>query len=184
MPPDRAGAGGECRIGDVSGLLQRFGYVVLIIGVAVSACGSGTSASSTCGPVVTERLHPESSVHVLPSARVEYLSLPPTSGPHTLISGAAPTAMIDEIDPPLQVGYLERGYVLVQFGPGTDDAAQIQAELERYVGSEVVVARNSGLPSPIVLTSWTRKQECDGLDTEAIDRFIGENVGNGPEQDG
>ena len=39
------------------------------------------------------------------------------------------------------------------------------------------------LPDPVVLTAWTTKQTCSGVDLDEVATFIGEQQGRGPGTD-
>jgi hypothetical protein len=118
-------------------------------------------------------------VHVLGDAGdLEYTSEPPTSGPHLPgpeLEGVVP----DPMSRPLQVGVLERGDVLLQHDP--DLAADQRARLEDLAGDGVVVAPNPDLPAPIVATAWLYKRTCDTVDADALQEFVDERRGKGPD---
>ena len=147
--------------------------------ILVAGCGSGDDAEGACGPVTREALDPAYLVHVVGTDQdVEYLSDPPTSGPHQ------PTPAVEDVGDapltrPVQVGVLERGDVLIQHAPDLD--ARRRAELEALAGPGVVVAPNPDLPSPVVATAWLHKQTCDEVDVAALEEFIDDRVGRGPE---
>lgn len=126
-----------------------------------------------------EALDPAYLVHVVgDEADVSYGSEPPTSGPHQS-SPAAAGAVSDPLTRPVQVGVLERGDVLIQHLP--DAPAEEREGLDALVDDHVVVAPNPDLPTRIVATAWTAKRSCDALDVAALQEFIDERVGKGPE---
>jgi hypothetical protein len=45
----------------------------------------------------------------------------------------------------------------------------------------VVVAPNPDLPAPVVATAWLFKRTCQITDTVALQDFVDQRVGNGPE---
>ena len=155
----------------------------LVVGVALAGLGlAGCRGDDdrACGRITHEVLDPAYVVHVLGSdADVEYTSDPPTSGPHSL---APPVeGVVDEsIARPVQVGILERGDVLVQHDPDLD-AADV-ATLQELAGDGVVVAPNPDLPSPVVATAWLYKRTCDAVDLAALEEFIDQHQGKGPDQ--
>ena len=152
---------------------------VAALGLLLPAC-SGGDGEHACGPILHEALDPAYVVHVLGTAtNVHYTSDPPTSGPHQL---APPVDGVvdDPITRPVQVGVLERGDVLVQRDPDLDP--QDVKRLEQLAGNGVVVAPNPDLPSPIVATAWLYKRTCDSVDTAALQDFIDERLGKGPDQ--
>ena len=152
------------------------------LAVVLTACGvgggSGNEASVACGPVTRERLDPSSPVHLLPGApEPDYLSDPPTSGPH--LSGRPPSGISAEpLDRPTQVLVLEEGGVLIQHR-GLDGADA--ARLGELAGDQVVVAPNPELPSPVVATAWLAKRTCDEVDVAALRQFVEEHLGRGPD---
>jgi Protein of unknown function (DUF3105) len=160
---------------------SRWCRVVAPLGITIvlAGCGSDDEPVGACGPMTREALDPAYLVHVVsPEEDIEYLSDPPTSGPHQ----PAPVVQSVEDEPltrPVQVGVLERGDVLLQHGPDLD--ADQRAELEDLVGDGVVVAPNPDLPAPVVATAWLHKQTCDGVDADALREFIDDRVGKGPE---
>lgn len=162
--------------------MRQAGLLVGALAAVSTACGvggdSGNGASAGCGPITEERLDPSSPVHLLPGApEPDYLSDPPTSGPH--LSGRPPSGTSAEpLDRPTQVLVLEEGGVLIQHrGLDAADAARL-AEL---AGDRVVVAPNPELPSPVVATAWLAKRTCDEVDMPAVRQFVEERLGRGPE---
>ena len=87
--------------------------------------------------------------------------------------------MDEPITRPVQVGILERGDVLLQHDPDLD--AGDRARLEDLAGDGVVVAPNPELPAPIVATAWLYKRTCDAADADALQDFVDERRGKGPE---
>jgi hypothetical protein len=153
---------------------------VLVLGSAVVAAGCGGDGDGAgCGPIRREVLDPAYLVHVLGEDGAEYRSDPPTSGPHLPAPGFQ--GVVDEpLSRPVQVGILERGDVLVQHDP--DLAADDRAALEELAGDGVVVAPNPDLPDTVVATAWLFKRTCEAVDVAAIEDFIAERKGKGPEQ--
>jgi hypothetical protein len=152
--------------------------LVLALGAGSAACGSD-GGEGACGPIVRESLDSAYLVHVLGGATdVEYTSDPPTSGPHQ--PGPPVDGVVDEpITRPIQVGILERGDILLQHRP--DLPATQRAELEALGGDGVVVAPNPDLDDPVVATAWTYKRTCEAVDVDALQQFIDERAGKGPD---
>lgn len=152
---------------------------VSLVLLLITACGGGDDGAGPCGPITREALDSSYLVHVLADAEdVEYTSDPPTSGPHQpgLVGGGS----LDEPLPrPRQVGILELGHVLLQFGPDLP-AADLTA-LHALAAPGVVVAPNPDLPAPVVATAWTYKRTCDSVDVAALQEFIDERSGKGPD---
>jgi hypothetical protein len=147
--------------------------------VLAAGCGGADEPAGACGPITREALDPAYLVHVLGDAEgLDYLSDPPTSGPH---QPAPPVSGVvtDPIARPVQVGILERGDVLLQHDP--DLPADDLERLEGLAGPGVVVAPNPDLPSPVVATAWVARRTCDTVDVAALEEFIDERGGRGPE---
>ena len=154
---------------------------LLLVAFTVAGCGDDDGGSSSCGPERREALDPTSAAHVLPGApEPEYLTDPPTSGPHepgTLLSG-----VLDEpLARPVQVGTLEAGGVLFQHRDLSDEE---RGELESLAGDGIAVAPASDLPERVVATAWLFKQTCDAVDVEALRTFAEGHRGEGPGADG
>jgi Asp-tRNA(Asn)/Glu-tRNA(Gln) amidotransferase A subunit family amidase len=157
---------------------RRGSSIAAAVTLLVVGCGDD-DASDACGPITREALDPAYLVHVLGTETdVDYTSDPPTSGPHQ------PAPPVDEVSAepvtrPVQVGILERGDVLLQHDPALD--ADERARLEDLAGDGVFVAPNPELPEPIVATAWLYKRTCDAADADALQEFIDERRGKGPE---
>ena len=163
-----------------TGLLGLLVLLVLLP-VLLLACGSGgerAAGNGGCGSVRRERVHEGSTMHLLPGApEPSYLTDPPTSGPH--LTGRLPSGVVDEpVARPAQVALLERGDVLVQHD---GVAAADIPRLEALAGNHVVVAPHPDLPAPVVATAWTTKLECRAVDVDALQAFVDEHGGRGPE---
>lgn len=151
--------------------------LALALAVAVG-CGSDGGASAGCGPVQREPLDPRS-VHVLPGADApDYRTDPPTSGPH-LPSPATERVRQEPLAPPIQVGILEEGGVVIQHA---DLSPEDRSAVEELAGDAVVVAPAPDLPggAAVVATAWVTKQTCEAVDVDALRSFATDNQGNGP----
>lgn len=148
------------------------------LALVAGACG-GQDGAGACGPVVREALNPSYLVHVLDAESAEqYTSDPPTSGPHQ--AGPPIDGVRDEpLARPVQVGILERGDVLVQHDPAL--TPEEIARLASLAEPGVVIAPNPDLPANVVVTAWTHKRVCDAVDLDAIEDFIDQRAGKGPE---
>jgi len=155
----------------------RLSAILLALVVALGGCGD--SGGAACGPITREALDPSYLVHVIGSdTDIEYQSDPPTSGPHQ--PGPPIDGVVDDPIPrPVQVGLLEQGDVLLQHDPGLPAAAL--ADLQDLAGAGVVVAPNPDLDDPVVATAWLYKRTCSAVDTAALQGFIDERGGKGPE---
>ena len=139
---------------------------VLAMLFAAAACSD--SGPSACAAVVDEEFDTQSSIHVAPDTAVEFLTWPPTSGPH--VAGTPPSGVVTEpLSGSLQVKVLEDGKVLIQYEDIPERDVDKLAEL---AGENVVVAPGVDLPEPVVTTAWTTKQVCTEVDTGAHREFI------------
>ena len=157
------------RVGQAGGV--RLPALLLTAAVTLSGCG-GTTSTGACGRAVHEDLDPLSAVHPLGDADVEYLTSPPTSGPHLAISG--PTGAVDgPLTEVVQVTVLARGAVLVQYRSPTDATALAALSVDR----DVVIAPAPDLDDPVVATAWTVKLRCDAVDVDRLVAFAETHAG-------
>ncbi len=104
-----------------------------------------------------------------------YNSLPPTSSPHPPRIAMWGSALV-QIPDELQVHNLEDGGALIHYDPARVDAATIEkiqkivSEFPQYVIAEPYI--KPALPSPIVLTAWTRMEKLETFDEKKIRAFI------------
>jgi hypothetical protein len=162
-------------------LLAVVGLALGAFGACGGAGGAEGGPQAGCGPDRQERVDPASANHVLAGgAEPEYLTDPPTSGPH---APAPPRSgvLVEPLSPPEQVGHLEGGGVLLQHRGLPDDQRDA---LEELAGSGVVVVADPELPEPVVATAWTRKMVCATVDAGALARFVDDHLGGGPGTDG
>lgn len=151
--------------------------VALVLLAGMVACGDG-GGSAACAPVRREPLD-RRAVHVLPGAEeTEYLTDPPTSGPH-LATPSTSDVRDETLDPAVQVGLLEEGRVLLQH---TGLSSADRAVVEDLAGDGVVVAPADGLPegAAVIATAWVTKQVCAEVDVDALRRFAADNRDRGP----
>ena len=140
---------------------------------------SSPSGPKACSPTASEALDPNSVVRVLPNApELEYLELPPSSGAFVVGPDVAPVSTI-ELRPPVQVGLLARGMVLLQYERDSLSADDVSL-LESLASDTVVVSPNSELKSPIVATAWRKRMTCSAVDTAALKKFATVNANRAP----
>ena len=111
----------------------------------------------------------------------EYNSSPPTSGRHSPTPAQCGIYQT-EIPGPIQIHNLEHGTVIIQYQPSLT-GAEIGAihDYARTKPSHVLVAPNSGLSDPVVVTSWTRMLPLESADVDTIDVYYDRFVRTGPE---
>lgn len=153
---------------------------ILLTSLALGLCAPGCGgAQADCGPVVHDALDPASGTHVLPGAPTpSYAALPPTSGAHQ--PGPTIKGPVHEpISPPLQVGVLEEGRVLIQYHGISDTEVK---RLEALNSPTVVVAPAAILSDghKVVATAWVTRQSCSRVDIEAMQHFAEQHAGHGP----
>ncbi len=168
-------------------LTGRWLLGLVLLGVMTTGCsGSSGSASSgsegpaACSAIEQEALDPNFLIHVLPGATsVRYRTDPPTSGAH---QPAPRLARVQHrpLPRPVQVGVLEAGDVLLQY---RDLRSSDIDRLERLAGGHVVIAPDPDLPRRfrVVATGWLHKRTCTALDTDALEEFVHQRGGKGPD---
>ena len=167
---------GEVRRHHRTGRSLAFCAIASLVAVG---CGGGSALAARCGDVVTEDLDPTWTVHLLPGAATpQYMSDPPTSGPHFAAEPVTGTRH-ETLDDPLQMTVLEVGGVLLQYRPDDVTGTDL-ARLERLSNDAVVVAPDPTLPDAVVATAWVTKQSCEGIDIDSLATFIEEHGGSGP----
>lgn len=101
-----------------------------------------------------------------------YSSTPPTSGWHRSGVGG-PGVATDVLSEPVQVGLLEEGLVVITHGEIDDAAHAALRDLARDHPSSVAVTPYGSLADgQVVAAGWGVLQRCDGVDTEALRRFV------------
>lgn len=110
-----------------------------------------------------------------------YNSSPATSGPHAA-SPAVCGIYTEELPDVTVVHNLEHGTVVIQYQPDASEADQAALqEFARAKSTHILLAPRSDLPSPIVLTSWTRMLRLDALDLDTLEVFYDRWARLGPE---
>ncbi|HWH32592.1 MAG TPA: DUF3105 domain-containing protein [Egibacteraceae bacterium] len=148
-----------------------------------SATDGPGEAPGACEPV--ERPPEQSGGHLLGEATppVPYSSTPPTSGWHASgnpargVHGAG-----DPLSEPEQVTILELGGVVLSWN-GLDGDARERLESYAREHEDTVASTPYGAlaPGEVAMTAWGVLQRCDGVDLEAVDAFVAEHAGGGPD---
>jgi|GEM_PF-3391473 len=180
--PEGAARTRSSTAGGVGGWIAFGTLVVVLVGiVGVSVAGGSSTASGpkACGATVTDALDPNSVVRVLPTAReLEYTTNPPSSGAFVVGPQVDPVSTT-ELRPPVQVGLLARGMVLLQYQPDAVSADDL-ALLKTLAGDSVVVSPNADMKTPIVATAWLKRMTCTAVDTSALKKFATVNANRAP----
>ena len=153
-------------------MLPRLVATLAASATLLTACG-GSGSSAVCSP--EERIIEPSSLHVIGDTEVVYESSPPTSGPHQVPAptGGTRTEPLSEL---LQVGALESGAVILQYGSGVDST-----ELDSLAREEGVLVTPAARPldgdATVAFTAWGVRQLCSAVDVDAAEAFIDRNLG-------
>ena len=110
-----------------------------------------------------------------------YNSSPATSGKHS--PNSAPCGIYTtEVPDPIQIHNLEHGTVIIHYRP---DLPETEVEsLRVYARSQpahILVAPNSDLSDPVVITSWRRMLRLGSADLNTVDLYYDRFVRTGPE---
>jgi hypothetical protein len=119
--------------------------------------------------------------HVPDGTRVEYNSLPGTSGDH-YAQPAIFSAYDDQVEQARLVHNLEHGGIVIQWGPRVP-RAEIQEIREFYLddANGMVIAPFSRLGNKIAITAWGHLATCTAFDEAAFAEFRDEYRAKGPE---
>lgn len=122
-----------------------------------------------------------------PPQRVPYNSNPPTSGQHQG-GGQAPWGILDEpVQPEMYVHNMEHGAIVIHHKDlPTTQLRQLEDVVDSYPdpagqGTGVILLENEEIDEPIVMTAWTKMQECESFNEKVVKGFIREECGGGPE---
>jgi hypothetical protein len=111
----------------------------------------------------------------------KYNSNPPTSGPHS--PQPAPWGSYrEEVAKQTLVHNLEHGGIVVHYkGLNSKQVDTLEKYVDSYIDA-LISNPNESIDKPIVMTAWTHMQKCDRLSTRAIQGFVDEFCGKGPEK--
>ena len=164
--------------------------LVAALSLLAAGCADESRRSATYGgggPGCGEAQHPDEQGggHLLGDAAppVPYSSTPPTSGWHA--SGNPDRGVHGEEAPlsePEQVTILELGGIVITWN---GLAAQERAELEGYVAANAEDVASTPYDKlgegEVAVAGWGVLQRCRGVDLQAIEAFVAEHQGGGPE---
>ncbi|MEA2498901.1 MAG: hypothetical protein QOH26_1306 [Actinomycetota bacterium] len=148
-----------------------FWFIVLRGGVPSEINGHTVQALSQAG--VNE--------HPADAESLSYPTKPPVSGPH---AGQPESCGVhdSQIADSVQVHSLEHGAVAIQYDPTLPAEQILQIEdIARGADENVLSAPYSGMETPIAVTAWGYLMRLDTLDEAAVNEFIDEFAGKGPE---
>jgi hypothetical protein len=143
---------------------------------AAAGCGSVQDTSSL--PGTTGRTH-LTAAQVSAGVTVTYSTSPPSGGDHypsPLPKGVYDPLSTNPKDNPnlyMAVHSLEHGYVDIWYGPGLS-ADQISSLKNFASQDKVLVISYPNMPAgkSVAMTTWTRYQACDRVDTAQIQGYI------------
>lgn len=124
--------------------------------------------------------------HVAPGTAVQYLTQPPTSGPH--YDSTAPSGMHDrDVDARLLVHNLEHGHIVIYYDKqalSQEALGRLRQLTSQYRGhwDAVLAVPGGDSDAPIVLTAWTKMLRLKEYRPAAVDAFVDAYRGRGPEK--
>lgn len=167
------------------------GSVVAVALVAVTAFGvqryrsskeetEAAARAAGCSPI--EALDNQGARHLQPGETYDdYNSSPPTSGPHSP-QPAAWGFSAEPITKEALVHSLEHGGVIVHYkGLSDEQVDQLETLADAYADG-LIAHPNDSISTPIAMTAWTRLQTCQRFSTAAVEAFVGQRCGKGPEK--
>lgn len=146
------------------------------------AAFAAAAEAAGCGPI--ESHEDEGQQHLAPNEQYDdYETNPPTSGPHRL--QPAPWGSYREApERETLVHNMEHGGIVIFYKDLADE--QID-ELDEFADSHVdgvISVPDDQIDKPVAMASWRHSQQCDELNTKAIEGFIRERCNKGPEKVG
>jgi hypothetical protein len=145
------------------------------------AIARAAAEEAGCGPV--QEIDNQGRNHIpINETFDDYNSNPPTSGPHYAERLANWGTYNEEVPKTTLVHNLEHGGVIIHYKDQTDaQIDRIDSFVEGYADG-VISNPNPSIEKPIVLASWTRMQQCDTFNAEAVNGYIREHCNKGPEK--
>jgi len=158
--------------------------VILLLAGAYFALVPRAPAPTSTGSAVcdaVQQLPDEGRSHLNPGDPTPvYQSNPPTSGTHNPVP--LPAGVYgNNVDITQLVHSLEHGYVILWYNGVSKDEVQQLINIQQSDPTKVIVAPDPNMPHKISITSWTRMQNCDGVNEGVIRSFIAQFRGQGPE---
>lgn len=147
--------------------------IVCFFVITVAMLSFSGSAKAHPGEVIPDMGHEV--VLALDAPHAAYNSVPPTSGPH--MPRIAPWGVAEvQVPDVLQVQNLEDGGIVMHYDPVRVGSSTVDILKKIVVASKEQVLlepyTKPPLPSPIVLTAWTRLLKLDTADEKTIKQFI------------
>lgn len=165
------------RSGTALALCGLLGYVVVYAwpGLAGNAVGStAAQRPDPCLPGQAVPLLDSPHVSQTEAARIEYNSLPPTSGPH--FSFAPALGVYDEpVADGLTVHALEHGHIAILYAADTpEESIETLRGISADYPRDVLLAPNPDLREGVAVTAWGRLDTMNVVDEDRIRDFVTE----------
>ncbi len=153
--------------------VRRSCVIALSLLLTAASCGGGGGDFAACDRPFREQLDPNWELHPTSADGIEYLTNPPTSGPHTVWFDPPGFALDGQLNPLLQVGALESGLVLVQYNDLEGGPDGIVTSTIRAGGSDdIMVSPNTGIALPVVATASQWKMNCPTVTVDNVQDVV------------
>jgi hypothetical protein len=154
--------------------------VLVVLPLALVACGSDSKASTTLAPGATAVALPGEPAgtktftgltrnHV--DTPVEYPQTPPVGGNHNPVWQNCQyydTSVPNE----RAVHSLEHGAVWITYSPDTSQADRAVLKALALTGDHILISQYEGLPSPIVASAWGKQLQLQSVNDPKLQQFI------------
>lgn len=148
------------------------------------AAYAAAAEDAGCGDIESFPDELEEKPHLAADATFDdYKTNPPTSGVHR--GQTSPWGSYREApDHETLVHNLEHGGIIIHYKDLSDEEIdEVDAFADSFVDG-VISIPNPEIEKPIALAAWRHMQQCDELNTKAIEGFIAERCNKGPEKIG
>ena len=167
--------------GGIAGLGGLLIILSLVLPSSLGSVGGGVVSYSEEGVRVEIQENEEIEVGEI---HADYNTTPPTSGWHYAIPLEDITwgALDEPVENEVQVSYLERGGIMVQYNC-PDECPDLQQQLKQIVDlyqESVILAPYPDMESTIALTAWGWIDTFESFDERRVDDFIQTHFGQGP----
>lgn len=154
--------------------------VLAILGLRQIGAFEPPPPAITPPPVAVEKVGtrqaPQPGTHVATNTRVEYATLPPTSGSHWNLPHAGWGVKDSAQDDERVVHNLEHGGIVINYkGLSPDDLADLKTLVRRLTAGEykkVLLRPYDRMDNGIVLTAWAWSHKLAAYDEDTIVKFV------------
>ena len=151
--------------------------VLVLIPIALVACGSDSTSSTTQAPGAAIPGEPEGTQtyegvtrdHV--DAPVDYAQTPPVGGNH---SPAWQDCQYYDTSVPSEraVHSLEHGAVWITYSPDTTQTDRDVLKALAETGDHILITQFDGLPSPVVASAWGKQLLLQSVNDPKLQQFV------------